>query len=220
MKENVIEGGLPRVDWTAVIAGVLAALAVHIVLGLFGLGFGFASATANSDGSGVITVIWSLLVAFVASLIGASIAVRIASAGQPKGAFLHGALVWCIGLIAGALFLTGSLASAAVSTGASAAGRRASLLPSAARVSRDARAEEAEKQAAGSAALGGLAALFGLGGALLGSELGRRELLGRPMLKSRGRVRTQDSDSERIYQGPISAEESRPVESEELGPRH
>jgi len=156
MKENVIEGDLPRVmDGSD--RGVLAALAVHIVLGLFG----WASAcfgNGESDGWAYHSDLVAA-VAFVASSLSQHRSPH-CLCRQPKGAFSHGALVWCIGLIAGALFLTGSLASAAVSTGASAAGRRASLLSIRGSSSRDARAEEA-RSSGGSAALGGLAACLG-----------------------------------------------------------
>lgn len=164
------------------------------MLSLFGLGFGFAARPADSNELGVVAVIWNILVPLVATAIGASIAVRNAGLSSMKGAFLHGTLVWALGLIAGALFLTGTFA-AAVNSPRPELGPVAAISPSASRGTSgresqalQTRRDDAAKAGAAFGALGGLAAILGLAGGLLGAELGRRELVGEPLFgRRRGR---------------------------------
>jgi len=176
---------LPRLHWGAIAAGVVVALAAHIVLGLVGAALGFAAAPADSEALGAGAAIWGLLTPLVASLLGAWIATRLAGRFDTAGSNLHGILVWCIGLIAGALFLTGTLASGAMSAATSASGnagvlRRAvqgetQVAPES--PAAEARAERAEDEAgkAGAAAMGAaaMAAIAGLLGALIGAALAR-----------------------------------------------
>ena len=170
MEESITVGELPRVRWSAVIVGALCALAIQIVLSLFGLGFGFAARPADSNELGVVAVIWNILVPLVATAIGASIAVRNAASSAMKGAFLHGTLVWALGLIAGALFLTGTFAAAANSPRPE-LGPVAAISPSTSRATsgRESQAlqnrrDDAAKAGAAFGALGGLAAILGLAG--------------------------------------------------------
>jgi hypothetical protein len=193
-----------RLSWGAVLAGVLLALAAHIVLGLVGAAIGFAAAPADSKGLGASAGIWALLTPFVATLLGAWLACRLANAHDAAHGNLHGILVWCIGLIAGALFLTGTMASGAMSAGTAASGN----LGAAQRTLRDAgaapapadrtaagtsasggttareaqarqRTEDAAKAAAATAGGGAIASIAGLIGALAGSGLSRRRRDGR-----------------------------------------
>ncbi len=101
----------PRLSWGAVIAGVLLALAAHVVLGLIGATLGFAAGAEGSRATGAAAAIWALVTPFVATLLGAWLACRMAASEDSRSASLHGVLVWCIGLIAGAIFLTGAAAS-------------------------------------------------------------------------------------------------------------
>jgi hypothetical protein len=186
--ETMSKGGLPRIQWSPVVAGVLCAIAVHIVLGLFGAAFGFAAEPADSEGVGLAAGIWGLLVPLVASAIGAFICVRIAREADRAGSYLHGALVWCIGLIAGALFISGSLASGAMSSATAASGNvRGGFARSEVQApANEARAEEAAEGAAAAAGAGGLGALLGLAGAFLGAAAGRRALTGEGARHGRG----------------------------------
>lgn len=159
-------GALPRIRWGAIAAGVLCALAIHIVLGLLGMGLGFAADPADSKGLGVLATLWGLLVPIAASFAGAYVATRIAASLHPSSGMLHGVLVWCVGLIAGALFLAG------------AAGGLASGLGDRSDAGTSAQTEQASERAAAASALGGVAALFGLGGALAGAMAGRKAMLG------------------------------------------
>lgn len=177
---------LPRIHWGAIAAGVLVALAAHIVLGLIGAALGFAAAPADSEALGAGAAIWALITPLVASLLGAWIACRVADQRETAGANLHGVLVWCIGLIAGALFLTGTLASGAMTAGAAASGNVGALRsavrggservdPAAARTQAEAERSEDAAGKAGAAAMGGaaMAAIAGLLGALAGAGLAR-----------------------------------------------
>ena len=187
---------LPRVQWGPVITGVLCAIAAQIVLGLFGIAFGFASRPAASGGLGILAAIWELVTPIVASFIGAYVAVRVAGDRGIAGALLHGSIVWCIGLIAGALFITGSLASGAMTAGAAASGNvgvnaitRHDTASN--RMRAQSTASDAAKGAAAGTGAAGVAALLGLGGALLGAAAGRRTITGKGAGRHRGRVATE-----------------------------
>lgn len=194
--ETLTRGALPRVNWAPVIAGVLCALAAHVVLGLFGAAFGFASRPADSSALGVLAVVWSILVPLVASFIGAWVAVRIARDAAPASAFLDGSMVWCIGIIAGALFLTGVAGTGAVGA-AGAAGAAAPMLArrdtAAGRARAAAAAGESARAAAAGTGAAGVAAIFGLGGALLGAAAGRRTLTGARLRTGAGAARAQEA---------------------------
>lgn len=173
----------PRLHWSAIIAGTILALAVHIVMGLIGATLGFAAAPADSEGLGIGAAVWALLTPFVASLLGAWLAIRLAGEEDRTGAYVHGILVWCLGLIAGAIFLTGTLASGAMSAGTAASGnlgaaqRMVGVEPGEARgTPRQDEAREDRAGAAGAAATGAaaLAAIAGLLGAVVGAGLAMR----------------------------------------------
>ncbi len=189
--ETLTRGALPRLQWGPVITGVLCALAAQIVLGLFGATFGFAAAPAG-EALGILAVVWGLVTPIVASFIGAHVAVRMTRETTDASVYLHGALVWCIGLIVGAIFITGSLASGAMTAGTAASGnigvraieRRATPTN---RARAQTAAGDASKGAAEGTGAAGVAALLGLGGALLGAGVGKRVLTGRTMHRDRSR---------------------------------
>jgi hypothetical protein len=172
-----------RLSWTAIIAGALLAIAAHIVLGLIGTALGLAAAPADSKALGAGAAAWALLTPFVASLLGAWFACRLCGATDTTTANVHAILPWCIGLIAGAIFLTGTLASGAMTAGAAASGNAGT----AERVRREAtgqrapggreaqaRSEDAAKAAAAGTGGAALAAIAGLVGAVAGAGLSTR----------------------------------------------
>lgn len=154
----------PRLQWSAVITGVIVALAAHIVIGLVGAALGFAARQADSGALGAGAAIWGLITPFVATLLGAWVACRIATQLDAAGSNLHGVVVWCIGLIAGALFLTGLMATGAMTAGAAASGNAGALQ----RIT--------SARVAGGAAM---AALAGLLGAIAGVGIARSRAEGR-----------------------------------------
>jgi hypothetical protein len=176
----------PRLHWSAIFAGVALAIASHIVLGLVGAALGFAAEPADSEGVGAAAAVWALVTPFVATLLGAWLASRMASEDDRRSANVHGILVWCVGLVAGALFLTGTAASGAMSAGTAASGnlgpaQRVMGTPGARPAARagDAQADEAAKRAAAGMGAAALAAISGLLGAVVGAGLATRERRGR-----------------------------------------
>jgi hypothetical protein len=206
-------GSWVRVHWGAVIAGALFALGVHIVMGLIGAALGFAAEPADSKALGAGAAIWALLTPFVATLLGAWLAIRLTGEreSRPSG-YVHGLLVWSIGLIAGALFLTGTAATGAMTAGTAASGN----LGSAQRMARgnvgqtNATRGDAERSAdeagkAGAAATGGaaLAAIAGLLGAVLAVGLADRKREGRGL---GWRIAIQRKDERHEGQGQFAGQ--------------
>jgi hypothetical protein len=172
---------LPRIRWGAVIAGALVAIAVEVVLGLFGAAIGIQADQRGSTGLAAVGVVWNLLVPLVAAFCGALVAARMASAVEEKASLLHGVLVWCVGLISGALFLTGILTTAARNA-ATIEANRSILVTS---------ANQFSARSASGAALAALAGLLGLCGAILGAAVGRREMI-EEQRYPRGRITTEE----------------------------
>lgn len=167
MDASMKRGALQKVSWNAIITGFFCSIATQITLGLFGAALGFLGG-AGGAGWGFIGAIWGILVPVVAGFVGAYVATRIAVADSMVSAEMHGVLVWCLGLLAGALFFAFSM----MGFGASALG----LLSGS-------EASSAAGAGAGSFALAGLSALLGLGGAIWGAAVGRRALGETAMLR-------------------------------------
>ncbi|QDY42712.1 TIGR04086 family membrane protein [Candidatus Pantoea soli] len=105
--------GLPlkRISWSAVFAGVIAALIVHILLGLLGAAIGATSIDPQQEQNplqhlGTGALIWSAASMLIAMAVGSYIAGRLA---QREGA-LHGLLMFGVSTII-TLWLAVSLAS-------------------------------------------------------------------------------------------------------------
>jgi hypothetical protein len=134
-----------RIEWGPAVAGAFCAVAVTIVLGLFGAAFGFGARSSGSLGLGVLAGIWEILTPLVATFCGAALATAIVGR---RAAYVTSFMVWCLSVAFGAL-LVGSLGS----LGATSATLQALM-------------------ASGSgAALAGLAAILGLVGALTGAAV-------------------------------------------------
>src|SRR6266536_747309 len=74
MAMETMEVGLPRVRWSSVIPGAFCAVAIQIVLGLFGAAFGFAG---ESAGLKALSAVWEVLTPLVALFFGATMAVSL-----------------------------------------------------------------------------------------------------------------------------------------------
>jgi hypothetical protein len=170
---------LPALSWVPVIAGVLVALAGHILLGLVGAALGLGSGSTDSRGLAVVATLWGILAPFAATLVGAWLACRLAAIDEVRATNLHGVMVWCIGIIAGALFLTGSAAGGAMSASTAASGnagflsRATGAFTAEAATPEGATAEEVAAEAAKIAGAAALAALAGLLGAFAGAAIAR-----------------------------------------------
>jgi len=143
MAVETMEYPSQRIRWESVIAGAFCAVAIQVVLGLFGAAFGF-----EGGGAGVraLPAVWEVLTPLVAVLIGSAAAV---SLGGRRNAYLTGFMVWCIFLTAVAFYLSRDIG--AVTARADAIGLTGASAP----------------------ALAGLAALLGLAGAIVGSAIGK-----------------------------------------------
>jgi len=142
-----MEVSLPRVRWESVIPGAFCAVAIQIVLGLFGAAFGSGGESAGAAGYQTLSGVWETLTPLVAIFIGSAVA---ASLGGRRNAFLNGFMVWCVFLAAVAFYLARDLGTVT------------------------ARAEAIGLTGAAAAALAGLSALLGLAGAFFGSAIGKR----------------------------------------------
>jgi hypothetical protein len=98
MAVETMEYELPRIRWGSVFAGVFCAVAVQIVLGLFGASFGFGREVA---GVNALPAVWEVLTPAVALFAGSALA----SVDGRRNAFLNGFMVWCIFLAAVAFYL-------------------------------------------------------------------------------------------------------------------
>jgi hypothetical protein len=202
-------GGIfARVHWGAVVAGALLAIGVHIVMGLIGAAMGLAAQPADSRALGAGAAIWALLTPFVATVCGAWFAIRLSGEVNDRASiYVHGILVWCIGLIAGALFLTGTGATGAMTAGAAASGNlgaaqrmvRGNVGPTAARSEAD-QAGRVGAAASGGAALAAIAAIAGLLGAVVATGLAGRRGIGRGR-GLRWRIAIQRRDEREAYAG-------------------
>ncbi len=169
----------PRLTWPPIIAGVLLALAAHVVLGLMGAALGLAAEPADSKSLGALAGFWALITPLVATLLGAWLACRLAAIQEVKATNVHGVMVWCIGLIAGALFLTGTAASGAMAAGTATSGnagfmQRVMGAPARPTVGQsEAAQDEAARNAAKVAGGAAMAALAGLLGAFAGAAIAR-----------------------------------------------
>jgi hypothetical protein len=172
MTTNVMRGSLPSVRWSAVLAGVAMALAAQIVLGLVGAALGYAAEARDSRSLGIVAGSWSVMAAFTAALVGAIVTCRIVAASDHRTAWLHGSLVWCLGIVAGAVFLSGPLAGSLMGV---------SYVWNGGIVSTDdgrnlgagSPIDSAARDAAVASLLGAAGALAGLVGSLVGAAIAR-----------------------------------------------
>lgn len=107
-----------RISWRSVFAGVIAVLAISILLSLLGVALGFAlldpqSSTDVTNGSGTAVTIWTLVSLLVSLAIGGFIAGRMAG----TDGLTHGFLVWALSLLVGIWFGATTINNAARLTG-------------------------------------------------------------------------------------------------------
>lgn len=134
---SVAEGQEDRrhVSWGAIFAGVVAAVAVTILLGLLGAGIGLWSVEPGGESDSIAgmtigTMIYSIVVQLVALFAGGYVASRMSSNWDKQNAMLHGATVWGLATIFG-VWLTVSVAGAVVNTAFSAVKNSAAAVSSA-----------------------------------------------------------------------------------------
>ena len=107
-----------RISWVSVFAGVIAVLAISMLLSLLGVALGFAlldpeSATDVGNGSGTAVTIWTIISLLISLGIGGFIAGRLAT----TDGYIHGFLVWALSLLVGIWFGAMTINNAARITG-------------------------------------------------------------------------------------------------------
>lgn len=107
-----------RISWASIFAGVVAVLAISLLLSLLGVALGFSmldpeSATDIGNGSGTAVTIWTIVSLLVSLALGGFIAGRLAG----NDGYIHGFLVWSLTLIIGLIFSVMTINSAARLTG-------------------------------------------------------------------------------------------------------
>lgn len=105
-----------HLSWSAILGGVIVAIAVWALLYAFGLAVGLSSIDPSSPSSlrasGIFTGIWSLIVPIVALFVGGAVASRASSDVWTRAeGGLHGLVVWGLVTLAGAWLITGVLSS-------------------------------------------------------------------------------------------------------------
>jgi hypothetical protein len=93
-------GVVRRISWGAIFAGVIIAIVVQLLLGLLGLGIGFASvdpATATEStgrGAAIGAAIWWAASSLIALFLGGWVAGRLAGFPRASEGGLHGVVAW------------------------------------------------------------------------------------------------------------------------------
>lgn len=99
-EEDIRTVVLNEISWSAVLAGVVTALALHIILNLFGVGFGAATLdpgtgdNPDAETFSAVAALWWTVSGILASLVGGYVAGR--TSGRPKEstAGFHGLASW------------------------------------------------------------------------------------------------------------------------------
>ena len=104
------------ISWSAVIVGALAALVAVVIFGLIGTAIGASKTGVEGrittwSGVGFGALVWSVVSAFFAFVIGGWVAARIGGIRRAEDAALHGALAWLLGvaLMCGAAAFSGAI---------------------------------------------------------------------------------------------------------------
>lgn len=91
------ENGFSRVSWSAVVAGVAAALSAEVILNFLGIGLGLTSLDLSANTlfkAGVESIIWLVLSGIITMGLGGVVAGVISNSSSVKNRMLHGLLVW------------------------------------------------------------------------------------------------------------------------------
>lgn len=117
-REVVAERVASRISWGALLAGAALAVGMWILFHVLGLAAGLTSIEPDNPSSlraaGIGTGVWSVIASLLALFIGGAAAARIAGPVDRLGGALHGAVLWGLTLVAG-MFLIASLTSMAMS---------------------------------------------------------------------------------------------------------
>jgi len=91
---------LRGVSWSSVLAGVTAAIAVQLLLNLFGIGVGAAAINPQQgqpgQGLAVGAAIWFVISSIISLFVGGWIAARLAGISNQRDGALHGFVTWAV----------------------------------------------------------------------------------------------------------------------------
>lgn len=109
-------GRVSRVNWGAIIAGGLLAIAISLLLNLLGLGLGFSAIDPAYDdqplkGVGTGSMVWFGISNLLAIFAGAWVAGRFAGFVDNKDGGLHGVMTWALYTFVSFVFLTSTISS-------------------------------------------------------------------------------------------------------------
>jgi MFS family permease len=113
-RETVVDRRNPAVRWGAVVAGTATAIAVWMLLQMFGSGVALAAYDVRDldrmRGIGIGSTAWSVLAPLIALFLGGMLAARIAGHHERRVAGVHGLLVWAFTTILGVVTVSSSIA--------------------------------------------------------------------------------------------------------------
>ncbi len=107
-----------RTSWGAIAAGVAAALAIQLLLNIFGIGIGASTIDAtqlpdanSASNAGLITAAWIALTGIGASFVGGVVAGRLCGTSDDNTARWHGFISWCAATLVIFLLLSSAVGS-------------------------------------------------------------------------------------------------------------
>lgn len=111
-----IESSRQKVSWGAIFAGSFVAIAVTILLGFLGAGFGLWAVEPGGEsdsigGMATTTMIYLIIAQLAALFVGGYIASRMSAAWDKQNAILHGAVVWALATITAILMAASAVGS-------------------------------------------------------------------------------------------------------------
>ncbi|HXE57868.1 MAG TPA: DUF3618 domain-containing protein [Gemmatimonadales bacterium] len=109
--ERLVEPSQFRVNWGAILAGLVVALALQIVLTLLGLAIGFTAWDPGDPARalGLGASIWWLVSGLVALFVGGMVVGRLAGPVRRKDGALHGIIMWGLSLVFGTMLVTSGI---------------------------------------------------------------------------------------------------------------
>lgn len=103
-----------RLSWGAILAGIMVALAAHLILNLLGVGIGLGGMprTTSADWLGTGFAIWWALAGILAAAIGGWVAGRTLGSADRNDGMIHGLLTWAGTTLVIAFLLASALGGA------------------------------------------------------------------------------------------------------------
>lgn len=122
---------IKKVSWSAVFAGLVVAVAVHVALNVLGLGIGLGAIDPMAsnqplEGLGIGTLIWYVLSMLISLFLGGWVSSRLSGIATTDSSVLHGVLTWGLFTVV-SLYIVTTAIGGVVSGIAGVAGEASSL---------------------------------------------------------------------------------------------